>query len=271
MCKEVFLNSIFARVWDRKDPFLEAFGIAGEDYRKVKARRTSRFELEGKGYFIKLHSGIGLREYLKDIFQGKKPVTGAGQEFAALQLLEEKNIPTMKVAAFGRKGGFAPYEKSFLVTDELCDVVSLEDLCKETGGLPDRVFRRKIITVLGDTAGRMHRCGINHRDCYICHFLMDRKKAEEGEIVLYIIDLHRAQIRKKVPQRYLVKDLAGLYFSAMQYMEPERKDVYSFLRAYYGLSLREIFCRYGKFLTKVQTAASRVYRKDMKKDMPELF
>lgn len=271
MCKKVFLNSIFARVWDKKDPFREAFSIAGEDFRKVKARRTSRFELEGKGYFIKLHSGIGLREYLKDVFQGKKPVTGAGQEFAALQLLKEKNIPTMKVAAFGRKGGFAPYEKSFLVTDELCDVISLEDLCKETGGLPDRSLRRKIVPVLGDTAGRMHRSGINHRDCYICHFLLDRKKEKEGEIVLYIIDLHRAQIRKKVPQRYLVKDLAGLYFSAMQYMDLEKRDVYYFLKAYYGLPLHEIFVKYGKILKKVHDAASAVYRKDMKKAMPELF
>ena len=70
MCKKICLNDVFSRVWDNKDPFAEAFGIAGEDYRKVKARRTSRFELEGKGYFIKLHSGIGLREYLKDFFQG---------------------------------------------------------------------------------------------------------------------------------------------------------------------------------------------------------
>ena len=52
MCKKIFLTDVFSRVWDKKDPFAEAFGIAGEDYRKVKARRTSRFELEGKGYFI---------------------------------------------------------------------------------------------------------------------------------------------------------------------------------------------------------------------------
>ena len=271
MCKKIFLNDVFSRVWDKKDPFAEAFGITGEDYRKVKARRTSRFELEGKGYFIKLHSGIGLREYLKDLFQGKKPVTGAGQEFAALQLLEKKNIPTMKVAAFGKNGGFTPYEKSFLITEELCDVISLEDFCKEKKGIVDGKLRRKIIPVLGDTAGRMHRSGINHRDCYICHFLLDRKKAKEGEIVLYIIDLHRAQIRNKVPQRYLVKDLAGLYFSAMQYMELEKKDVYHFLKAYYKLPLREIFLRYGNFLKKVRDAASAVYRKDMKKEMKKLF
>ena len=78
-------------------------------------------------------------------------------------------------------------------------------------------------------------------------------------------------VRNNVPQRYLVKDLAGLYFSAMQYMELEKKDVYHFLKAYYKLPLREIFLRYGNFLEKVRDAASAVYRKDMKKEMKKLF
>ena len=32
---------------------------------------------------------------------------------------------------------------------------------------------------------------------------------------LYLIDLHRMQLRRKTPSRWIVKDIAGLYYSSM--------------------------------------------------------
>lgn len=271
MADRLFLDEPFKTLWKGKDPFREAFGVTGDDFREVKSRRTTRFELEGKGYFIKRHFGIGVKEYLKDIFQLKKPVTGAGQEFDALNLLREKGIPTMTVAAFGSRKTGSVREKSFLITQELVCVTSLEDFCLARGKNLELPLRRNLIRSLAESAGKMHRAGVNHRDCYICHFLLDRKKLEEGKYILYVIDLHRAQIRKKVPERYLVKDLAGLCFSALSCTSLTRHDVYCFLEAYFLLPLPVIFTRYGGLLKKVHRTAELLYEKENGSAMPRIF
>lgn len=57
---------------------------------------------------------------------------------------------------------------------------------------------------------------------------------------LFILDLHRAQRRKSVPERWLRKDLAGLCFSYLPFMTSQ-KDLLRFMRFYTRLSLRESF------------------------------
>ena len=51
---------------DEDKVFEKIFILEGEDFRLVKARRTFRFEAGGKGYFAKVHHGIGWKEILKD-------------------------------------------------------------------------------------------------------------------------------------------------------------------------------------------------------------
>lgn len=271
MCKKLFLNTFFEELWKGKDPFEEAFRITGEDFRKVKARRTSRFTVDGKGFFIKLHSGIGYKEYFKDLFQGKKPVTGAGQEFAALLHLHKIGVPTMQECAFGAKGLNPAYECSFLITEELEDMASLEELWQGKGELElTDSLKYALAEKLGEMAGKMHFSGLNHRDCYICHFLLDRKSyREKGEIKLHVIDLHRSQIRKKVPKHYLVKDLAGLLFSALDVKGMKKTLIYRFLKGYFGKkSVREILAmpEYASiYPEKCMKAAFKLYRKDFGK------
>jgi len=61
----------------------------------------------------------------------------------------------------------------------------------------------------------MHENGANHRDYYLCHFLLDLPENDLNQMKLYMIDLHRMQLRRKTPLRWTVKDIAGLYFSSM--------------------------------------------------------
>ena len=59
--------------------------------------------------------------------------------------------------------------------------------------------------------GDMHRAGVNHRDCYICHFLLHTDRPiQASDLRLSVIDLHRAQVRDAVPRRWRDKDLAAL-------------------------------------------------------------
>ena len=264
---ELELNSVFEKHFRGKDPFEAAFELTGESFRKVKSRHTFRIELEGKGYFVKLHRGIGLGEYFKNLFQFKKPVTGADQEFHALRHLEGCGVRSMTSAAYGCRGVFAPFRTSFLITEELTDTVSLEDYTRswiEAGCAPFRI-RRRLIRELGDMAGKMHRSGLNHRDCYICHFLLKKGTELTEEVHLHVIDLHRAQIRDEVPYHYWVKDVAGLYFSAMD-LPLSKYDLGCFLKAYFGKKrLKEILQENESFLKDVQKTAVRLYEKEQRK------
>jgi hypothetical protein len=46
--------------------------------------------------------------------------------------------------------------------------------------------------------------------------------------IIPLIDLHRAQLRKKTPRRWVVKDVAGLYFSVMDIGLTQR-DLFRFV------------------------------------------
>ncbi|MBO4632342.1 MAG: lipopolysaccharide core heptose(I) kinase RfaP [Lentisphaeria bacterium] len=266
--REVFLNEIFQRMWKDLNPFQAAFELTGESFRKVKSRHTFRVEIEGRGYFVKLHRGIGWTEYFKNLLQFKSPVTDAGQEYRALLHLKAHGVDSMTPAAYGCEGLISPLRSSFLITDELKDCVSLEDFCRDWSLKPPPFqLKRALIRKLGQMAGKMHRSGLNHRDCYICHFLLRKGSECSADPELHVIDLHRAQIRKKVPWHYWVKDVAGLWFSAMD-AGLTRHDILYFLRTYFQQDLQVVFRQNGGFLKAVDAAARRLYRKDRHKEPP---
>lgn len=254
---------------DDEDPFKFFFDLDGEEFRRVKSRRTFRFEADGKGYFVKVHRGIGYREIFKNLFQFKLPVIGAANEYRAIKLLNAANIPTMTVAAFGERGWNPAKKESFLVTDELVGMISLEDLTSAwSSEPPESRFKHLLIRRLAESSGAMHRLGVNHRDCYICHYLFDPKD-ESGK--LFVIDLHRAQCRKKVPYRYLVKDVAGLFFSSMD-IGLSRRDYLRFVKIYSRCaSLKSELRRNAAFYRDVKRTAEKLYRKEFAKLAPEIF
>ena len=261
---ELFVNAALKEAWNDEDLFQVIDRLEGEVFRTVKTRKTFRIEIANKGYFVKRHHGVGWAEIIKNIFQFKKPVLGAQNEFAALNLLNANNIPTMTCAAYGCKGINPAKLESFLVTEELVDMISLEDLVKE----PQKYhfnpkMRNKLITTLGWTVGSMHRLGLNHRDCYICHFLFKLDDLDK----LYVIDLHRAQIREKIPYRYQVKDTAGIYFSSMD-LKLNIKDIIRFVRAYSQKSFKLEMKENQKFWQDVAIAAKKLYKKEFKCEAP---
>jgi heptose I phosphotransferase len=106
----------------------------------------------------------------------------------------------------------------------------------------------------------MHRAGINHRDFYLCHFHLDETSLPEPLPRCYLIDLHRAQIRGRTPRRWRVKDLAGLYFSAMDCGLGQR-DLLRFMRHYSEGGLRTALGVERGFWQQVERRALMLYRK----------
>ena len=108
------IRSPFDRLWHDKEPFAEVFALEGEEFRNVKNRRTFRIEVDGKGFFVKIHREIGWKEIFKNLFQFKLPVTGAGNEYRALEKLNALGVPTMETAAYAERNFNPAAKESFL-------------------------------------------------------------------------------------------------------------------------------------------------------------
>lgn len=240
--------------------------LRGEVFRELENRRTQRIELNGQFYFIKQHFGVGWREIFKNLFQLRLPVISAKNEWQAIQCLHQHQIPTQEIVGYGWRGFNPARRQSFLITRELPAFMTLEDLGKTWQKKPP-AFRLKyrLIQEVARIASKLHAAGINHRDFYLCHFLLDLIEYNKTETIkLYLIDLHRAQLRSQTPARWIIKDLAGLYFSS-QDIGLTQRDQWRFMKIYRQHSLREILNKETTFWWKVKKRGDKLYQKHEKK------
>jgi len=248
------------------DTFNYLMQLDGEVFRQLEGRRTVRFELNGKRYFLKAHSGVGWAEIFKNLLQLRLPVLGARNEWRAVKKLQQLGVDTLRTVAYGERGVNPARRQSFIVTEALEPTVSLEDYCAGWPASPPRGaalrLKRDLIHRVALAARLMHTHGINHRDFYICHFLLDTCQAPEtldrDALKLSLIDLHRAQLRQRTPRRWLVKDIGALYFSSMR-IGLTRRDLYRFMTVYRNTGLRETLAADGKFWSRCRLRATSLY------------
>lgn len=256
------LTPFFAEQWHHKDLFQQAFSIQGTVVRHVKNRRTIRFEQAGKVFYIKIHQKIGWKEIAKNLMQFRFPVYSAADEFLAIQKLESIGIPSTHPAAFSERNLLPVYRESFLVTDELCALETIENVCRRWQlAPPSSNMRHALIRSLAITCAKMHGAGINHRDCYICHFMMhpDSPIMPNGFLPLTVIDLHRAQTHAKIPLRMRMKDLGAMLFSFME-AGLTRRDLLRFMAEYSKTQ------PIGRFLWQCALAkAKRILNKEIRR------
>jgi len=257
---ELFLDEPFRSLWAGQDAFVAARALQGTVLRALEGRRTLCTEVGGRGYYVKLHRGVGWGEIFKNLVTARLPVLGAEHEWLAIRRLTELGVDTMKAVAFGRRGSNPAKLESFIVTEELAPTVSLEDYCRDWPTQPPKpALKRALIVRVAEMAGRMHRGGVNHRDCYICHFLLHTNPPPSPErLRLSLIDLHRAQVREgAAPRRWRDKDLAALHFSSLE-IGLTARDRLRFLRAYFGRPLREIFREEALLLAFLEREGARL-------------
>src|SRR3989338_7048871 len=154
--------------------------LRGTVYRQLENRCTQRIVLGDQPCFIKQHFGIGWREIFKNLFQLRLPVLSAKNEWRALERLQQLNIPVPKLLGYGARGMNPARVQSFLLTRALPKHISLEDLVKTWKKTPPSFhFKQQLIAEVARIAETLHTHGMNHRDFYICHFLLDIEKAEQ--------------------------------------------------------------------------------------------
>jgi len=243
--------------------FDQLMNMDGETFREMpsEGRRTLRFSCNGLSYFIKIHRGVGWKEIFKNLFSFRLPIISAKNEWQAITKLNELAIPTTPLIAFGERGINPARRESFVLTRDLGETISLEELCAEWKETPPDVrFKRALIKEVSRIARLLHNSGMNHRDFYLCHFLLDQHQGSDpSKPLLYLIDLHRVAKRSSVPRRWLIKDIGGLYFSALD-IGLTRYDIYYFLTEYYQKPLRKILEDEKDILEEFTTRAIQNYR-----------
>jgi len=268
--KELILQEPLQSTWQGKDPFREAANLQGVVVRHKEGRETIRCELGGEIFYRKFHSGVGWREILKNYLQLRAPVVDASNEWNAIQLLQRVGVKTLTAVGYGRTGVNPASRRSFLITRELTDSLSTAVFTEHWAAEPPPYDLRVAMTIrLAEITREIHHHGMNHRDLYLCHFLIDLSRGRENlkpdDVDFFLVDLHRAQIRKAVPERWLVKDLASIYFSALD-IGLTARDVLRFVRIYFNQPLRQIFREQGPLFAKIHRKARKLYLRDFRKE-----
>ena len=260
---KLILKGVFNKLWSRDTVFDQVNAIEGRLAKAKDNRRVIRFELEDEAYYLKYHKGVGWLEIFKNLIQGKIPVLGALNEWQAINKLATLNVDVMDAMAYGCKGHNPAQLESFLITRELKNTISLEKLCEQwLISPPSYSFKKTIVERVASIAKTLKENGFNHRDFYICHFLLEC--GEESDVKdrrLFLVDLHRMQMRKKVPQRWLVKDIGSLYFSAAN-IGLTLRDIVRFMRCYGVVDVRKDL--QSHFWADVKTRALALHNKNTK-------
>ncbi len=181
----------------------------------IPQRRTGTFFFKDQGntvsVFIKRHTPLSPGKYFKERIKFAADKT-AFDEFENIIAFHKAGLPTMEPVAAGKRSCGCLGSESFLITKEIGGCVTLENFIELL--LKDKTVAEKneLIKKTALLTKKMHDSGFNHRDYYLCHLLIGVEEKNRGE--LFIVDLHRVDRRKKVPERWKVKDLAALNYSA---------------------------------------------------------
>lgn len=238
--------------------FEALMNMSGKAFRDVPGRKTIQVNINNKSYFIKQHFGVGWAEIFKNLLSFKLPILGARTEVKAIQKLNEIGIATTPLVAHGQQGCNPASMRSFIITEDLGDIISIEDLCDELksndmqANPPDAAFKQKLIIAMAQLATKLHSAGLCHRDFYLCHFVLKKAELAQGKLNLILIDLHRMLMHQPNNGSAVMKDIAGLMFSA--------KD-YGFLAEDWALFKQHYLPQNTDFWQKVEARAQKLHTK----------
>lgn len=235
------------------DAFEAMMNLQGKAFRDVPGRKTMQVELGGQSYFIKQHFGVGWGEILKNLLSFKAPIIGAMTEVKAIQKMDAIGIPTTPLVAYGQQGCNPARTRSFVLTEDLGEIVSLEELCADwPSNPPPTEVKASIVKAIAQLAAKFHGAGLCHRDFYLCHFVMKKSDLAKANFNLHLIDLHRVLQNQPPTGKTVMKDMAGLMFSAMD-SGFERADWELFKQYYLPQS--------SQFWAQVEARAQALYQK----------
>ncbi|MCX7702603.1 MAG: hypothetical protein N2234_00650 [Planctomycetota bacterium] len=247
-----FKTATFEKIWNLQFEKTVKF---------VRKERTTGFlNLEGLGKVYLKKGVFNLFKILLDtLLKFTKQVSSLKGEAEAIMRFSELGIRTTPVLAFGSKTVLWK-RFSFLMTQDVGEHPRLEHYFPHNFGTSskDKDFKTRcsFINSLAQLIRKMHKGGVNHRDLYGSHiFVVETSNGWD----FIILDLNRADVRKTVGERWLVKDLSAL---AASVPSATNSDKLRFLKNYLGIerldSDSKSFAR--KIVKRIQKLGVRIKR-----------
>lgn len=162
-------------------------------------------------WFIKrFNPGRFVRDF-KDWFRPSRAVRAA----RVAAMLGHLNIPTAAVVAVGEKRCLRWLLDSYLITEEVPNACSWQDL--ETRN-PDLMLRRHITLAVARLLAKLHDAGIAHYDPARPNFLV--RLQSNGEVELALIDLDgvrpEGRVSDQVARKNLARTISGMRRSNLE-------------------------------------------------------
>ncbi len=228
------------------------WSLHGTTVKKVlKERGTERLMLTSIDYsgmietFIKRFTFPPLKEKLKAALSMKFKTFNALDEWNAIVSFHKHELPTMTPLAAARIGS-----KTCVLTLGINEYVRASELF-ENFTEADLARKRALIEKIARLAGGMHAVNMAHQDFYLVHMFV----REEEDDKVYLIDLQRVMIQRKLSVRWRVKDLAQLYFSARPFVS--QTDILRFWKIYTGMCGVELY-EDSKLIVKIFRKAEKI-------------
>ncbi len=157
-------------------------------------------------FFLKRHD-------LKS-FPGRRASSPGVEEWRHLRLFQELGIPAAEPVAAGERALSPRRRQSFLMTEALLGYQSLEEFAPGSfaGLKPDQ--RQVMIGELALLTRKMHAFNFIHKDFYFGDIFVRSGEGGSEKPDFKIIDLERLHRPRWFKNRWRVKDLAALNFSA---------------------------------------------------------
>ncbi len=201
--------------------------------------------------YIKRYTRVPLSRRLKDMFSLKFFQFDALHEWQAQLVFHRLELPTVIPVAAGkvREGtfnltlGIANYERASSLLGKLASA--------------DEGKKRLLIEKIGLYVGRMHRAGLAHQDLYLVHFFI-----KGSDMVPHLIDLQRVIREKELSDRWRIKDLGQLLFSARRHITDEDEKLFS--RSYLQASGFDL-CRHPRLLRAIRKKADWIQARHRRK------
>lgn len=236
--------------------------------RLPKYRSRVQFEIcsPAKTLFLKRYDSPNALIQIKNWFWQSSHKSMMSCDLDPAENLGRAGIDTPKIVAYGEQWGAFFEKRSFTITEKIPRAESLEQKLPEYfqnhSEAENLKRQREFIKRLGQFAKTFHDTGYRHRDFYLAHIFY----CEDG--VFYLIDLQRVFKPRLLAERFRVKDIAQLYYSApgSVFSKTDR------LRFYGNYTGKGFLNKHDKtFIRKALKKVKRIARHNVKHHRPAPF
>lgn len=204
---------------------------AGTAIRSLPGRNTVQLELKSatgnpRIAYLKRYTSdyLSVTRLLHRLLRLPSGQDEAMHEWRMIHVLRKQGILTAAPIAAGHLEVCGVTMCSFVMTADIQGGVPGNEYVKRA----DARRRRELIPPLAELARRFHGAGFIHRDFYLAHVFV---VADEEKLDLFLIDLQRVLGPNRFRERWLVKDIGSLAYSA-QKVGVSRTDLLRFYKFY---------------------------------------